>query len=163
VQAALQLSFSWDCRCTSPRQERNSAWAPGPALCYERPRPGLGSCLCTSQREIFYLADKRGKRGVGPSRGLLCFPPLLEHVRVVRKPVAKLLDLLQRVWKSEIRKPNSVVRNLLVHGVYSVIPLNLDRLRRRRHRREPGAIPRGSRSGSASAVMARCRPFTRRR
>lgn len=32
-----------------------------------------------------------------------------KHVRVGRKPVAKLLNLLQRVWKSEIRKPNSVV------------------------------------------------------
>ena len=32
-----------------------------------------------------------------------------KHVRAVRKPVAELLDLLQRVWKSEIRKPNSVV------------------------------------------------------
>src|ERR1700694_3041535 len=41
--------------------------------------------------------------------GLLCSPLFLKHVRVGRKPVAKLLDLLQRVWKSEVRKPNSVV------------------------------------------------------
>ena len=57
---------------------------------------GWGNAASIPRRDAGYL-------------GIALISSVLKHVRVVRKPVAKLLDLLQRVWKGEIRKPNGVV------------------------------------------------------
>ena len=56
---------------------------------------------------------------------------LLKDVWINRKPPAKLLHLLQRERECEVGEANSLDCDSFVHGVYCIVPLNLDGLNQR--------------------------------